>query len=133
MKLIKTSPFDLDLTDHFAVCTLMHLGWLVAVVLCVTTGSAAFQKKKLQVICFLKSFSVNCFISACLLAFGQMKRKQICHSEVEPATIKTGVIKQEDREVHIADATLAISMPIFICGCSLTVETRDVLALSYYD
>ena len=97
----------------------MHLGWLVAVALCVTTGSVAFQEKNPQVIYFLNSCTVGCLLTRLLLALWQMEKKENCEMEVEAAKIILGHVKQEDREVHIAGSIFDKSTAIFICCCFL--------------
>ena len=94
----------------------MHLGWLVAVALCVTTESVAFQEKKSQVIYFLNSFTVSCYLTTLLLAFGLMDNKGNCKMDREAAKTILGHIKREDRQVHIAVRICCTSSGILICG-----------------
>ena len=61
-------------------------------------------------------------LATLFLAFRKTEKKGKCHSDFEGATIKPGVTKKIDREVHISDATFAISVPVFICGCFLGIN-----------
>jgi hypothetical protein len=80
-----------------------------------------FLRKKTRGAKISKRVNGSLFFATLFLASKKTEKKQNCHSDFEAATIKPGVTKKIDREVHIADAVFAISMPIFICGCFLEI------------
>ena len=81
----------------------------------------AFCEKKPEVLRVLNGLLVASSLPTLFLAFRKTEKKGKCHSDSEGATIKPGVTKKNDREVHVSDAMFAISVPIFICGCFLEI------------
>ena len=81
----------------------------------------AFREKKTEVQRVHNDLLVTCSLATFFLAFRKTEKKGKCHSDFEGATIKPGVTKQADREVHVADAMSANSVPFFFYGYFLEI------------